>query len=165
MKRFLIAPLAFATMLAAAPAAQAADAAFLRSLDGSWRGGGPVRMTPGSSPVNVTCSIASSASETSLSLDGSCTGMVVFSRRIGAELRFDGTSYSGSYVGSPRGTASLAGNRSGRVIELALNWPGRPPASMRLESPTEDRMVLTTIETHPDTGENVVTAEFELVRQ
>lgn len=165
MKRTLIALAALATSIAIQPAvAQAGEADFLRSLEGSWSGGGPVRMRPSSSPLNVSCSISTDATDTSLSLDGSCTGLAVFTRRIGAELRFNGGTYSGTYDGSPRGTASLAGNRSGRTLELALDWPNRPTASMRLASPDANRMVLTTIETHPDTGEQVVTAELELTR-
>ena len=165
MKRFLIVPFVLAACLAGAPAALAEDAAFLRSLDGNWSGGGPVRMRPESSPLNVSCTIATDASDTTLSLDGSCTGLAVFTRRIGAEIRFDGSGYSGSYDGSPRGTATLAGNRSGRSLNLALNWPHRPPATMRLDSPSENRMVLTTVEQDPDTGDEVVTAELELTRE
>lgn len=144
--------------------ASAQEAEFLRSLAGSWSGGGPVRMTPGSSPLNVSCEIESSASDTALSLQGTCTGLVVFKRRIGAELKAQGASYSGSYVGSPRGTASLAGEREGRTLDLALRWPGHPVATMQLDSPSADKMILTTIEQDRKTGESVVTAKLELKR-
>lgn len=150
--------------LAAMPVALAQEAEFLRSLAGSWSGGGPVRMTTGSSPVNVSCEIEGDATDTMLSLEGTCTGLLVFQRRIAAELKADGASYSGSYVGSPRGTATLAGDRNGRTLDLDLQWPGHPVATMELDSPTPDRMVLTTIEQDRKTGERVVTAKLELKR-
>ena len=67
-----------ASMLLAAPAAQATEAAFLQSLDGNWSGKGTVKVRINSSPINVTCKFDSEATETSLSLDGNCRGLVIF---------------------------------------------------------------------------------------
>ncbi len=157
-------PALIAALIFALPA-RASDAQFLQSLSGNWTGGGPVRMTPDSSPVNVSCSLAGEAAAASASLGGSCTGMVIFSREIGADLQLQGGTFVGTYVGSPRGTASLSGRLSGNTLEMALQWPGHPPATMRLAQPAEGQMVLTTIEQNQQTGENVVTAELRLTRQ
>jgi hypothetical protein len=165
MRNILIACAAFAVALPLSTASHADDAAFLQQMAGSWTGGGPVRLTPASSPVNVSCQLNGQADASSVSLDGTCTGFVLFSRRIGAELQLRDGSFSGSYVGSERGTASLQGQREGDTLDMALQWPDHPPAIMRLSQPAEGRMILTTIEQNPQTGEQVVTAELELERR
>lgn len=152
----------------AMPAA-ASEAEFLRSLEGSWNGRGEVRMRPDSRLVSVSCSLDTEAEGEALTMDGSCRTMVVFSRRIGADLRADGVRYRGSYTGSPRGTATLAGTRAGGTIVLDVLWPGgaagTPPATMQVASLGEGRMRLVTVEPHPETGENVVTARLEFSRR
>ena len=67
MKRYMIALAAFAAVIAVPSAAQTEDAAFLRSLDGEWSGGGPVRLRPDASPLNVSCSISTDTSSAALS--------------------------------------------------------------------------------------------------
>jgi hypothetical protein len=165
MRKILTACAALAVALPLSTASHAGDAAFLMDMAGNWSGGGPVRMTPASSPVNVSCQLAGQADASSVSLDGACTGLVLFSRRIGAALELRNGSFSGTYVGSERGTASLHGHREGQTLDMALQWPDHPPAIMRLSQPAEGRMILTTIEQNPQTGEQVVTAELELQRQ
>jgi hypothetical protein len=96
---------------------------------------------------------------------GDCQAMAVFSRQIGAELQASGTNYSGTYIGSRRGAASLAGKRSGDTINLKVDWPGERIASMEVASVGEGRMRLTTVEQHPETGEQVVTAQIDFQRQ
>lgn len=150
--------------LAMASPAAASDSDFLQSLEGNWVGGGPVRMTATSSPVTVSCKIVSDAQSDSLSLDGNCRAMLVFSSALAAKLRVADGRYAGSYKGSPRGTADLAGSREGRTLTLALQWPGHPLASMTLASPNENVMVLTTVEQNPETGQPVETARLELKR-
>jgi hypothetical protein len=79
-----------AGMLCLAGPAHATDAAFLQSLGGSWGGKGTVKTETGSQPVKINCRFASRATDTSLSLNGKCTGYVVFSRAIGADVKTDG---------------------------------------------------------------------------
>lgn len=162
MKKIIL-PL-FGFVLGLATPANASDADFLKSLEGNWSGGGPVRMTAASKPVNVSCNLVGNAGSETILLNGNCRAMLVFSTRLGAELKVSQGRYAGSYVGSPRGTADLAGRRNGRTLELALQWPGHPEASMRLSSPSKNRMILTTVEKHPETGQPVETARLELKR-
>jgi hypothetical protein len=165
MRRISTICAALVLALPASTALHASEAEFLQQFSGNWSGGGQVRLSPESSPVNVSCDFDGQATESSASLDGICTGMILFSRQVGAELALQNGSYVGSYVGSQRGTAELQGTRSGSSLDLSLQWPGHPPASMTLASPGEGRMVLTTVEEHPETGEQVVTAQLELQRQ
>ncbi|MFN3662270.1 hypothetical protein [Yoonia sp.] len=144
---------------------QAGEAAFLQQFSGSWAGGGAVRLSPEDSAINVSCEFHGQSTESTATLDGSCTGMLVVSRDINARLEVENGTYSGTYVGSPRGTAALAGDREGSSLALMMQWPGHPPAEMTLQNPAEGQMVLTTIEPHPETGEPVATAELELLRQ
>ncbi|MCC5968905.1 MAG: hypothetical protein JJU15_03060 [Pararhodobacter sp.] len=165
MKHFLSTCAALLVALPASTALQASEAGFLQQFSGDWTGGGQVRMSPDSSPVNVSCEFDGQSGESSAVLDGSCTGMIFFTRQLGAQIAVENGTYVGSYVGSPRGTAALEGEREGNALDLAMQWPGHPPASMTLANPAEGHMVLTTVETHPETGEAVVTAELELQRQ
>lgn len=163
--------LAAALAVPAMSAATANEADFLQELSGSWSGEGEVRLRPTSNPMGVSCSLDSQANGTALSMDGSCSAMAIFSRQIGAELAADGSSYTGTYIGSARGPAELAGSRSGDTIRLALQWPdggsgeGPRAASMQVEALGEDRMRLVTVEEHPETGEEVVTAQIDFTRR
>src|SRR5882724_2272991 len=89
--------------------AHAADAEFLKSLGGNWAGRGSVKIDADSSPINVNCKFASDTTESSMSLDGKCTGLIVVSREIAANIKTDGKSYKGTYVGSSTGPAGLSG--------------------------------------------------------
>lgn len=165
MKRISTLCAALVLTLPASTALHASEAEFLQQLSGNWTGGGQVRLSPEASPVNVSCDFDGQSTDVSASLDGTCTGMVLFSRQVGAEIALQNGSYVGSYIGSRRGTGELQGTRSGSTLDLTLQWPGYPAASMTLASPAEGRMVLTTVEEHPETGEQVVTAQLELQRQ
>ena len=157
-----------ASMLFAASAAQATEAAFLESLDGNWSGKGTVKVRTDSSPVNVTCKFDSDATETSLSLDGNCRGLVIVSRAIGADLKANGSKYSGSYVGAGTGTAGLSGSRSGNAINLGIAWAkdvnGDRKAQMTVEKVGDNGMKLTTVDVDPETGKRVVTSAITLAR-
>jgi len=165
MKRLISTCATLWLALPVASAVQADEAGFLQQFSGDWTGGGEVRMSPDASPVTVSCDFDGQASANSAVLDGSCTGMIFFTRELGARISLEDGAYVGSYIGSPRGTAALEGNLEGRTLELSMQWPGHPPASMTLANPADGRMVLTTVETHPETGAPVVTAELELQRQ
>jgi hypothetical protein len=148
--------------------AHADEATFLKSLDGDWSGNGTVKVRVNSSPMSVSCKFSSDTTEKSLSLDGSCTGMVVFSRAISADLVTKGSAYSGSYVGAGTGPAGLNGRRSGNSINLGIRWAkevnGDRKARMTIEKVGDDGMRLITVDTDPDTGRNIVTSKIDLRR-
>lgn len=157
--------LVVAAAMAAAMPAQASEAEFLEMLEGSWAGSGSIRLKPDHDPVSVRCELSSDAAGSGLTMDGHCSAMIVMSRAIGADLSVDGATYSGTYTGSPRGPASLSGNRSGDTINLAVAWPeaGRE-ASMQLSS-SDDALQIVTTEAHPETGKRVVTAQLSFERR
>lgn len=155
-----------ALLLVALPSQASADeTGFLRDLAGNWQGSGQVRLTPDAKPMKVSCSLDSQASASAINMDGACRALAVFSRKIGADLKANGASYTGSYVGSRRGTAQLSGKRSGRTLNLQVKWPGTKEASMQVASLSNDRMRLVTREPHPETGEQVVTAQIDFSRK
>ena len=155
-------------LIAAAGAVHAQEAEFLQSLDGNWSGKGTVKVRADSSPVNVTCKFDSAATETSLSLDGNCRGLIVVSRAIGADIKADGSNYSGSYTGAGTGTAGLNGKRSGNAINLGISWAkevnGDRVAQLTVEKVGENGMTLTTVDEDPKTGKSVVTSQINLSR-
>ena len=157
-----------ASALFAASAAQAGEADFLQSLDGSWTGKGTVKVRTDSSPVSVTCKFSSDSTANSLSLDGNCRGMVIVSRAISANLKANGRKYAGSYVGAGSGTAGLSGARKGNAINLGISWArevnGDREARMTVEKVGEQGMRLTTVDQDPKTGKNVVTSRIDLRR-
>jgi hypothetical protein len=156
------------SMLFAVSGAHASEAAFLNSLNGNWSGKGTVKVRTNSSPINVTCKFDSNATESSLSLDGNCRGMVIVSRAIGADLKVKGSKYSGSYVGAGTGTAGLNGSRSGNAINLGIRWAkevnGDRKAQMTVEKVGENGMTLTTVDVDPESGKSVVTSQINLRR-
>jgi hypothetical protein len=148
--------------------AHADEAEFLKSLDGSWSGKGTVKVRVNAAPMNVSCKFSSDTTDSSLSLDGSCTGFMGFSRAIGAVLTTNGSTYSGSYVGAGTGTAGLNGTRSGNAIKLDIHWAkkvnGDRNAKMTIEKMGSNGMRLTTIDTDPKNGDSVVTSLIDLRR-
>jgi hypothetical protein len=148
--------------------AHAADSAFLRSLAGNWVGQGTVKVDADSQPIKINCKFASDATESSLSLHGKCTGYVVFSRAIGADVQTDGKSYKGIYTGSNTGPAGLSGKRSGDALVLGIRWAkevnGDRSAQLRLEKFGDNDMRLTTIDKDPATGKNILISEINLSR-
>ena len=151
-----------------AGSAYADEAEFLRSLDGNWRGSGTVAVRADASPMKVSCSLETDTTASSLSLNGKCTSLAVFSRVIGADLDVRGSRYVGSYVGAGTGTAGLSGNRSGNTINLGIRWAkdvnGDRAAKMTIEKVGDTGMRLTTTDTHPATGKSIVTSRIDLRR-
>ena len=119
-------------------------------------------------PMNVSCKFSSDTTDRSLSLEGSCTGLMGFSRAIGALIETNGSTYSGSYIGAGTGTAGLKGKRSGNAIELGIRWAkvvnGDRDAKMTIEKIGSNGMRLTTVDTDPKTGTSVVTSQINLRR-
>lgn len=144
------------------------DSVFLKSMAGSWNGKGTVKVRANSAPINVTCSFTSATTPQSLSLDGRCTSLAIFSRAISADLKATGTRYAGSYVGAGTGTAGLDGQRAGDKINLGITWAkevnGDRRAQMTIEKVGESGMRLTTVDRDPRTGKSIVTSRIDLRR-
>jgi hypothetical protein len=157
-----------AALICCGAAAHASEAEFLKTLDGGWNGDGKIKVRVNSFPISITCRLTSRVSGTSLSLIGKCTSFLGFSRVIGAVIVTDGSTYSGTYVGAGTGVAVLNGKRSGNAIKLAVHWAkevnGDRSARMTIEKIGSDGMSLTTVDTDPKTGKEVVTSQIDLRR-
>jgi hypothetical protein len=157
-----------ASVLSFGAVAHAGEAEFLKTLDGNWSGKGTVKVRVNSSPMNVSCKFSSDTTERSLSLEGSCTGFMGFSRAISALIEVSGSTYSGSYVGAGTGTAGLNGKRLGSAIELGIRWAkvvnGDRDAKMTIEKIGGNGMRLTAVDTDLKTGKRVVTSQINLRR-
>ena len=155
-------------LLFAAGTAHADETKFLQSFKGNFAGKGTVQVTSDVPNVNVSCSFKSNATSTSLSLDGSCRGLILVTRAISAKLNVTGAKYSGVYVGSRTGPAQLNGSRSGNAINLGIRWAqeinGDRKARMTVEKRGENGIRLTVVDTDPKTGKNVVMSRIDLTR-
>ena len=115
--------LSFVTLAAAATGA-AAEEEFLKRFDGQFAGQGGVRTAADADPWKVKCKVNGASSESSVSLDGSCTAAAIVTRKIGADLKVDSSGvYRGTYVGSKIGPAALSGRRQGDSVVLNVTWP------------------------------------------
>ncbi|QRM55834.1 hypothetical protein [Sinorhizobium sp. BG8] len=148
---------------------RADEGAFLQSLQGNLTGQGSVRLRTYMSPVKVSCVFDARARGLTLKLDGTCRGMLVVSREIGAELRYDGNGYRGFYTGSRSGKAVLTGARVGNSIDLTVHWAkkvnGDKAAQLVLQKVGNTGLKLTTIDRDPKTGKSVVTSDIDLRRR
>ena len=155
-------------LLVAAGAAHADEAKFLQSFQWNFAGKGTVQVTTDVPNVGVSCNFKSNATSTSLSLDGSCRGLVVLTRAISANVKVTAAKYSGVYVGSRTGPAQLNGSRSGNAINLGIRWAkevnGDRKARMTVEKRGENGIRLTVTDTDPKTGKSVVTSRIDLQR-
>ncbi|WP_027998227.1 hypothetical protein [Sinorhizobium arboris] len=149
-------------------AAPADEAAFLSSLEGRWSGGGTVLLRIDRGPINVSCNFDSQASDTALAMRGTCRGLLVVSRSISADLRSDGTRYSGVYVGPRGGRSALSGSRRGNAINLTVTWArevnGDRKATLIVQKLGANGMRLSTVDVDPASGKRVVTSELNLRR-
>lgn len=168
MTRLLTRLFVAASVLSFGAVAHADEGAFLGSLDGNWNGKGTVKVRTNSAPVNVKCKFATRTSADSLNLDGTCTGLLIISRAISADLKVNGDSYSGQYVGAGTGTAGLNGKRAGMAINLGIRWAkevnGDRSARMTIQKVGADGLRLTTTDKDPKTGKSVVTSQIDLRR-
>ncbi|GGD91153.1 hypothetical protein GCM10011390_07350 [Aureimonas endophytica] len=122
---FVRAGLGLALLVSAVPAASA-DPAFLERFEGGWRGSGFVQRDVDKSPRRVSCRVSGSRpAENRLSIAGTCRAAVVFTRQIGADLRYDPGSqrFSGTYTGSSKGPARVAGTQRGDALVLTITYP------------------------------------------
>ncbi len=157
-----------AAVLSYGAVGHAGEAEFLKSVDGNWSGKGTVKVRANSFPMDIVCRFTSDATDTSLSLRGKCTGLMGLSRAIGADMRTNGSTYSGSYRGAGTGIAGLNGKRVGNAIKLAIKWAkqvnGDRSARMTIEKIGSNGMRLTTVDNDPKTGKSVVTSQINLQR-
>jgi hypothetical protein len=124
MRRLSLFLLAAFTSASGAASAQTAEGEFLKKFGGSFSGAGGVRTAADSSPWNVKCKISGASTDTSVSLDGSCTAAAIVTRKIGADLKVDPSGvYTGTYTGSKIGPAALHGRRKGDSVVLNVTWP------------------------------------------
>jgi hypothetical protein len=168
MRRIAIAVLASGLAFMQADKAVASEEQFLTSLEGKYEGKGQVRLRTNRGPINVTCSFRSTATETTLSLNGRCRGLVVVSRSIDAELARRGGSYEGSYIGAGSGPATLSGKRNGNSLNLTIQWSkeinGDRSAKLSVAKSGSRGLTLTTTDRDPATGKAVVTSKIVLNR-
>jgi hypothetical protein len=147
----------------------ASEASFLNTLEGSYSGRGIVRLRAASKPISIRCKFRSSADGKSLSLNGSCTGLLVISRNVSADIRVAGARYRGTYVGAGTGPAALNGKRRGNSIAFNIRWGknvnGDRDATLTVQKVGGTGMTLTTTDRDPKTGKLVTTSEIVLTRQ
>jgi len=144
------------------------EAPFLQSLAGDWTGGGMMKRTTSSSPINLDCNFKTQASGEVLSMKGTCRGMIVVTRAVSANLKVSGAQYAGSYIGPSGGVSGLRGSRSGDAINLAVRWSrvinGDRTANMTIERVDANAIRIRTVDVDPASGQKVVTSEISLRR-
>ncbi|MBZ9792011.1 hypothetical protein K9B32_18075 [Rhizobium sp. 3T7] len=149
-------------------AAYADEAPFLQSLAGDWTGGGMMKRTTSSSPINLNCNIKTEASGEALSMQGICRGMIVVTRAVSANIKVNGAHYAGSYIGPAGGVSGLRGTRSGDAINLAVRWSkvinGDRSASMTIQRVDDNAIRIRTVDMDPSSGQQVVTSDLNLRR-
>ena len=151
---------AFATM------AHAGDEAFIKRFDGSFAGGGQVRMDDGS-PHNISCKVSGATTASSINIDGSCSASMV-TRKISANLSVGKNGvYTGTYSGANAGAASVTGRRRGDSVVLNVKWPvpvnGHTTATMILTNSGNKFSLAVMDETTPG-GKKVQTTKVSLSR-
>lgn len=148
--------------------ALADEAGFLKSMGGKWSGTGSVTTKIGARPLNVTCKFDSRARGTSLIMSGQCRGLVVIRRAISADIRANGTKYSGIYMGPSGRPSRLSGSRTGNSINFTVRWSkeinGDLTAQMTVEKIGAKGLRLKTTDKDPKTGRLIVTSDIRLMR-
>ncbi|EJC83378.1 hypothetical protein Rleg4DRAFT_6880 [Rhizobium leguminosarum bv. trifolii WSM2297] len=149
-------------------AAKASEAGFLRSLAGDWRGTGMVLTKIGGTNFNVSCTLKSDASESAVSMNGTCRGLAVFTRAFSANVKALGQRYVGNYIGPSGQPSKLVGSRQGDALNLRVTWArvinGDRNATLMIEKLGRDRLRLQTVDQDPTSGKSVVTSRIELQR-
>jgi hypothetical protein len=157
-----------AALLVSPTFAQSADDSFFGSLGGAWKGNGIVLTRIGSKPINVNCNFTIIGDVSTLSMDGTCRGLLVVKRSISARLRASGPAYTGTYTGPSGQPSTLSGSRQGKTINLGVRWArvinGDRVANMTLEKIGNNRLRLQTVDKDLETGKSVVTSRVDLSR-
>lgn len=161
--------LAVLAAICAAVPTYADESGFLKPLNGNWTGTGKVFRKIGGPPINVSCKFNIRAPGTSISMKGTCRGLLVISRAISAQLTASGNRYSGTYTGPSGATSQLSGGRQGNIINLAVRWTrlvnGDRDASMTIRRQGSSQLTLRTIDKDLSSDKSVVTSEINLRRQ
>jgi hypothetical protein len=148
--------------------ALASEASFLNTLEGAYSGRGTVKLRTNLKPITVNCRFRSAANGQSFSLDGSCTGLLVVSRKISADIQLAGTRYRGTYLGAGTGPAALNGTRRGDAIAFNVRWAknvnGDRDATLTVQKVGSTGMTLITTDRDPKTGKLVTTSKIVLKR-
>ncbi len=119
--------------------AEASEANFLKRFNGSFTGGGHVRLNADGDAHQISCKLSGTSSGSKLNIGGTCSAGMM-SKNISATLRAGANgSYSGTYNGVD-GSSSLSGRRKGNTIVLSLR--GKKPATMTIHS-SGDSIALT----------------------
>lgn len=167
MKFSVIGAIGLTLMLFLKPAL-ADETGFLKSIEGNWSGDGFVTTKIGSRPFNVTCKFDGKARGPSLVMSGQCRGLVVVRRPVSADIRADGTRYSGTYIGPSGRPSRLCGSRTGNSINFIVRWNreinGDRTAQMTLEKIGGRGLRLKTIDKDPRNGRLIVTSDIRLTR-
>ncbi|WP_426124460.1 hypothetical protein [Pararhizobium sp. PWRC1-1] len=167
MKISLIGAVGLTLMLFLKPAS-ADEAGFLKSIGGKWSGNGSVTTKIGSRPLNVTCRFDSKARGPSLVMEGQCRGLVVVRRAVSADIRANGTKYSGTYIGPSGRPSRLSGSRTANSINFIVHWSreinGDRTAQMTLERIGAKGLRLKTVDKDLKSGRLIVTSDIRLTR-
>lgn len=160
--------MSLAALTAAATGAEGAEEEFLKKFGGSFAGQGGVRTDADSSPWNVKCKISGASTDSSVSLDGTCTAAAIVSRKIGADLKVDSSGvYRGTYTGSKIGPAALSGRRQGDSVVLNVTWPkevnGDTKATMTI-TPTANGFTFAVDDLNQPGGSVVRMTDIKLAR-
>lgn len=152
-----------------AAGANASDAEFLNSLAGDWSGSGMILTRIGGMKVNVSCSLKSDTSPTTVAMNGNCRALAAVTRSFSAKVKAAGQGYTGNYTGPSGRPSKLVGSRKGDALNFAVTWAhvtnGDRSASMMIEKVGQNGLRLQTIDRDPASGRAVVTSRIDLQRQ
>lgn len=144
-----------------------AEAGYLESFVGDWRGQGSFRRGPEQPAESVVCRAQGSLDGNGqLQVRGRCGGDgFTGTFRVNAVYDPGTDRYSALFAGPPSvGSSELTGQRRDNRIELAVNHPGQPPSTLHIGRPTEQAFHLRS-ETAPQGGPSFVSADIQLQRQ
>jgi hypothetical protein len=145
-----------ATSLFLCAPTEAQEADFLARFEGTWSGSGLVARKEAENTNKVRCTMKGAPDANSVSMNGTCRAALIFSRQIGADIRFDPGSgrYTGVYTGSSIGPAGLSGKRRGDAVVMTITWPkpvrGDTTATMTIKNPGNGQLsIVVTDEVEP----------------
>ncbi|MBB3916044.1 hypothetical protein [Rhizobium fabae] len=166
MRAVLIAALLSLTCLPAR--ADTSEAGFLQSLGGDWSGAGMVLTRIGGTSLNVSCTLRSDTSASTVSMNGTCRGLAVFTRAFSAIVKAAGQRYTGNYIGPSGQPSKLVGSRQGNRLNLNVTWArvvnGDRNATLVIEKVGQDRLLMQTVDRDLASGRSVVTSRIDLQR-
>jgi hypothetical protein len=149
---------------------EAQEADYLARFEGTWSGAGLVARKEAEDVNKVNCTMNGAPAENGVSMNGTCRAALIFSRQIGADIRFDPSSgrYTGTYTGSTIGPAALSGKRRGDAVVMTITWPkpvrGDTKATMTINNPGNGQLsIVVTDEVEPG-GPSATVTNLSLTR-